>query len=255
MMSEILRRILCCLAIIAGLTMFIFPAHSAREVNIFDNTDLFAGPAMKKAGHKRQSVGRVKAVRRSSRQHHVKRRRITARKRRPVTTRRRYTVRRHRYTVSQRFPRGYSQPERRKKKSVYRSKQRHVSSKVSGRSRFSNLIAKHASNNGVPVRLAHAVVRIESNYRPGIRGGAGEIGLMQIKPATARMMGFRGATKALYNPDTNLKYGMKYLAAAYRMSGGTICGTVLKYNAGHGARRMNPISARYCRKAKRILGH
>ena len=107
----------------------------------------------------------------------------------------------------------------------------------------------------MPVNLAHAIVSIESNYRAGVRGGAGEIGLMQIKPATARMMGFRGTVKALYNPDTNLKYGMKYLAGAYKRSGGTICGTVLKYNAGHGAKRMNPISARYCRKAKRILGN
>ena len=126
--------------------------------------------------------------------------------------------------------------------------------KVSGRSRFSSLIAKHASKYGVPVSLAHAVVRIESNYRPGVRGQAGEIGLMQIKPATARMMGFRGNAQALYNPDTNLKYGMKYLAGAYKRAGGTICGTVLRYNAGHAAKRMNPISANYCRKAKRILG-
>ena len=47
---------------------------------------------------------------------------------------------------------------------------------------------------------------------------------------------------------------MKYLGGAYRRAGGNVCGTVLRYNAGHYARRMNPISARYCRKARRIMG-
>lgn len=125
---------------------------------------------------------------------------------------------------------------------------------ASGQSRFSSLIAKHAAAFGVPVKLAKAVVRVESNFRPHVRGGAGEIGLMQIKPATARAMGFRGPTRALFNPDTNIKYGMKYLAGAYRRAGGSLCGTILRYNAGHYAKRMNPISARYCRKVKRILG-
>jgi soluble lytic murein transglycosylase-like protein len=36
-------------------------------------------------------------------------------------------------------------------------------------------------------------------------------------------------------------------------SGGTTCGTILRYNAGHGAKRMNPISARYCRRVRAIL--
>lgn len=120
-------------------------------------------------------------------------------------------------------------------------------------SRYSSLIAKHAKANGVPVALAHAVVRIESNFNERARGGAGEIGLMQIKPATARMIGFTGTTKALYEPSTNLQWGMKYLAGAHQLAGGDTCGTILRYNAGHYAKRMNPISARYCHKVKAVL--
>ena len=37
------------------------------------------------------------------------------------------------------------------------------------------------------------------------------------------------------------------------VGGGSICGTVLKYNAGHYAKRMNKISANYCSKVKRLL--
>ncbi|TKB22844.1 MAG: lytic transglycosylase domain-containing protein [Mesorhizobium sp.] len=115
---------------------------------------------------------------------------------------------------------------------------------------YSAIIARYAASYGVPVSLANAVIKIESNYRPNMVGSAGEIGLMQIKPATARMMGYTGSAKGLFNPDTNIKYGMKYLAMAQGLGGGTTCGTILKYNAGHGARRMNPVSAAYCSKVK-----
>lgn len=124
---------------------------------------------------------------------------------------------------------------------------------VSPGDRYGNLIAKHAKENGVPLHLAKAVVQVESNFRANATGAAGEIGLMQIKLSTARMMGYRGSKKALYNPETNLSWGMKYLGEAHRLSGGTTCGTILKYNAGHGAKRMNKISSRYCGKVKRIL--
>lgn len=119
---------------------------------------------------------------------------------------------------------------------------------------YRELIGRYAAAYGVPVGLAHAVVRVESNYRANARGGAGEIGLMQIKPATARMLGYRGNASGLFNPETNVKYGMKYLAMAHRLGGGSVCGTILKYNAGHAARRMNPVSAAYCAKVKRHMG-
>ncbi len=123
-----------------------------------------------------------------------------------------------------------------------------------GKGGYHGIIARYASSYGVPVSLARAVVRVESNFRANARGKAGEIGLMQIKPATARMMGYRGSTKGLFNPETNIKYGMKYLAKAHKLGGGSTCGTILKYNAGHGAKRMNRISAAYCSKVKRHLG-
>lgn len=141
-----------------------------------------------------------------------------------------------------------------KKKTTVKTTVR-TSGKSSKGGSYQTIIAQYASAYGVPVSLANAVVRVESNYRANARGAAGEIGLMQIKPATARMMGYRGSAKGLYNPDTNIKYGMKYLAKAHKLGGGTTCGTILKYNAGHGAKRMNPISSRYCSKVKRILGH
>ncbi len=120
-------------------------------------------------------------------------------------------------------------------------------------SAYDAIIARHAASHGVPVALARAVVRIESNYRANARGRAGEIGLMQIKPSTARMMGYSGSAKGLYDPETNIRWGMKYLAEAHRLGGGDTCGTILRYNAGHAAKRMNRISAAYCAKVKRHM--
>ena len=119
---------------------------------------------------------------------------------------------------------------------------------------YHSIVSRYAAAYGVPVSLAHAVITVESNYKASARGSAGEVGLMQIKPATARGMGFRGSAKALYDPETNIKYGMRYLAKAYELGGGDTCGAILRYNAGHGAKRMNPISSRYCTKVRRILG-
>ena len=66
---------------------------------------------------------------------------------------------------------------------------------VASAATYTTLVSRYAAAYGVPVSLAHAVISVESNYRPNIRGSAGEIGLMQIKPATARMMGYTGNTK------------------------------------------------------------
>jgi soluble lytic murein transglycosylase-like protein len=112
-------------------------------------------------------------------------------------------------------------------------------------SAFAALIATHASANGIPVALAQAVVRHESNFNPRVTGRAGEIGLMQIKLQTARGMGYTGSRKGLYDPATNIKWGMKYLGQARRLAGGSECGTLSRYNGGLGTKRM---IKGYCRQ-------
>jgi len=110
---------------------------------------------------------------------------------------------------------------------------------------YAELIAASASENGIPVQLAEAVVRHESNFNPRVTGLAGEIGLMQIKLETARGMGYRGSRRGLYDPATNIAWGMKYLGTAARMAGGSECGTLSRYNAGLFTRRLVPS---YCRQ-------
>jgi soluble lytic murein transglycosylase-like protein len=120
------------------------------------------------------------------------------------------------------------------------------------RGRYASLIARHAAAAGVPYKLADAVVRIESRYNPSVSHG-GAVGLMQIKPQTARGLGYSGGAGGLMNPETNLRYGMLYLAQAYRMAGGDTCGTVMRYQSGHYATRFSGANRAYCGKARAIM--
>jgi soluble lytic murein transglycosylase-like protein len=120
------------------------------------------------------------------------------------------------------------------------------------RGTYRDMIARHAAANGVPFALADAVVRIESRYNPHARHG-GAVGLMQIKPQTARGLGYSGGAAGLLHPETNLRWGMLYLAQAYRMSRGDTCATVMRYQSGHGATRMSGANRVYCSKARTIM--
>ena len=116
------------------------------------------------------------------------------------------------------------------------------------------LIAAKAHKHRVPIALAHAVVTVESNYNPKAVGGGATLGLMQIKHPTARMMGFRGTAQDLFDPATNLEWGMRYLAGARKRAKGDLCGTVLRYQAGHYATAMTAHAAGYCAKVRALMG-
>jgi soluble lytic murein transglycosylase-like protein len=92
--------------------------------------------------------------------------------------------------------------------------------KAQQRADYEKLVALHARANLVPETLVHRVIVRESKYRPDLVGRGGTIGLMQIKLGTARSLGYMGDAKGLRDPDTNLAYGVKYLAGAYRAANG-----------------------------------
>ncbi|MFT6673927.1 MAG: soluble lytic murein transglycosylase-like protein [Sulfitobacter sp.] len=71
----------------------------------------------------------------------------------------------------------------------------------------------------VPRPLVHRLAIRESTHRPEARNGP-YWGLLQILPATAGSMGFRGAPPDLLDADTNLEYAVKYLRGAWLLSDG-----------------------------------
>jgi soluble lytic murein transglycosylase-like protein len=121
------------------------------------------------------------------------------------------------------------------------------------RARFLALIARQAGIEGMPAEVAQAVAHVESGYNPGVIGGVGEIGLMQVRPGTAAMLGFRGTAEDLAVPETNVRYGVRYLAQAWRLADGDLCRALMKYRAGHGSEFMSPLSVTYCARARAYL--
>ena len=115
------------------------------------------------------------------------------------------------------------------------------------------MVEQEVRKTGLPADVADAVVQVESNYDPSVIGGVGEIGLMQIRPGTAAMLGFRGSTEELAKPDINIHYGVAYLSKAWRLANGDLCRTLMKYRAGHGQEVMTPRSVKYCNRARNHL--
>ncbi len=98
---------------------------------------------------------------------------------------------------------------------------------------YQAMVAAHAQANGVPEALVHRVIMRESRYQPQLVGRGGTIGLMQIKLATARSLGYTGDAAGLRDPNTNLTYAVKYLAGAYRAAHGDHARAVHYYASGY----------------------
>ena len=98
---------------------------------------------------------------------------------------------------------------------------------------YDDLIASHATSNGVPAELVHRVIVRESRYQASAMGRGGASGLMQIKYATARGIGYTGSAAGLLDPDTNLTWGVRYLAGAYRAAGGNPGRAMAYYASGY----------------------
>ena len=103
---------------------------------------------------------------------------------------------------------------------------------ASDRMTINSLVAQHARIHGVPEALVHRVIRRESNYNPRALS-KGNFGLMQIRYATARGMGYRGSPSGLLDANTNLTYAVPYLANAYKVAGGSSDRAVALYAGGY----------------------
>jgi hypothetical protein len=81
---------------------------------------------------------------------------------------------------------------------------------------YRTMVEEAAAARGLPPHVLAAVLRQESNFNPEARGGAGEIGLGQIKPSTARDPGFGVSPvreEDLRDPRRNIDFSASYIAA------------------------------------------
>ena len=112
------------------------------------------------------------------------------------------------------------------------------------RADYEAMVAVHAKANDVPEHLVHRVIVRESKYQPNLIGRGGTIGMMQIKLGTARGLGYGGTAEQLRDPQTNLQWGVKYLAGAWRAAHGNADLAVRKYAAGYYERKTRNAAAR-----------
>ncbi|TPL02480.1 lytic transglycosylase domain-containing protein [Mesorhizobium sp. B2-4-16] len=100
------------------------------------------------------------------------------------------------------------------------------------RGEIERLIEKYSAIYEVPIDLVRHVVNRESTFNPKAYNH-GHWGLMQIKHATARGMGYDGPATGLFDAETNLKYAVKYLRGAWLVSGGNAKRADTLYQTGY----------------------
>ena len=89
-----------------------------------------------------------------------------------------------------------------------------------------------ASAEGIDPELAFRLVKLESDFNPRATSPVGAIGLTQVMPATARYY-VKGITaEGLYDPNTNLRVGFRYLRGLVQEYKGDVNLALLVYNRG-----------------------
>lgn len=86
---------------------------------------------------------------------------------------------------------------------------------------------------GIDPALAYRLVRVESSFRQGAIGPAGSIGYTQVQPNTARWLDPTVTREDLFEMDTNLRLGFRYLRMLIDRYGDTRI-ALLAYNRGPG---------------------
>jgi len=93
---------------------------------------------------------------------------------------------------------------------------------------YDELIVKYAGEQGIRPNLVRAVVQVESGYNPRALSPKGAMGLMQLMPGTAALLGVRRP----FDPEENIRGGTMYLRQLLDRFGNNEELALAAYNAG-----------------------
>jgi hypothetical protein len=99
----------------------------------------------------------------------------------------------------------------------------------------SDQVAIASRLNQIDPLLVHAVIYVESRFRPGAVSRVGALGLMQVMPATGKRYGIRQAHEELTDATRNIDTGVAHLAMLNKLYQGDLSLVLAAYNAGEGA--------------------
>jgi len=113
-----------------------------------------------------------------------------------------------------------------------------------------------ALGEGVDPDLAFRLVRLESEFNPRAKSSVGAIGLTQLMPSTARQYQKGVTMNDLYDRDTNLKIGFRYLRNLMKLYKGNVEVALVAYNRGEDAVDADRKAGRDPRNGyqKRVMG-
>ena len=98
-------------------------------------------------------------------------------------------------------------------------------------------VEREARRQRLPASLVYGVMRRESAYRASVESPAGALGLMQLMPRTAKLVGKKLGMKKLDNakikiPSNNIRLGTRYLREVMDRYGNNVILATASYNAG-----------------------
>ncbi len=105
--------------------------------------------------------------------------------------------------------------------------------------RIVKAIIKEAKDHGIDPIFIASIIKTESSFNPEARGLAGEVGLMQLMPSTAKEIAERlkikwRGPKTLLDPINNIRIGTAYISQLRGFFGNKPNRYISAYNAGPG---------------------
>jgi soluble lytic murein transglycosylase-like protein len=114
---------------------------------------------------------------------------------------------------------------------TYATRPVRISAQVAERRRaWGPTVQRVAALTGVPAALIDAVITVESGYQPRVVSSAKAIGMMQLMPSTAAMLGGDP-----WDGEQNILMGARYLGQLSRQFNGDLQLILAAYNAGPAA--------------------
>lgn len=104
--------------------------------------------------------------------------------------------------------------------------------------KYNVYVEKYALEYGVDRMLVYAIIKAESNFKPNIKSNSNAIGLMQLLEdtagETANKIGIEYTDGCLYDPETNIRLGIKYFSDLLKEYDNNYMLALTAYNAGTG---------------------